>query len=161
MWCSGFGAAGASHDSPRAQTCTFEGSAFKNTTKIQREDPQRGKKRTNFPAGEGKKERNFGRSWGRAILEKGRSKGRAVQGKGGPGCLLGGVSGGGGSPGGEVSGGRSPGGLRWVSGGSLENPLPCNPPLPFDPLTLSFSLQKDKNQKENINLGFKGEFEGV
>ena len=31
-----------------------------NTTKIPREDPQRGKKRTNFAAGQGKKERNFG-----------------------------------------------------------------------------------------------------
>ena len=47
--------------------------AFKNTTKIQREDPQRGKKRTNFAAGEGKKRAKF---W--------RSRGRAVQGKGGP-----------------------------------------------------------------------------
>ena len=57
--------------------------AFKNTTKIQREDTQRGKKRTNFAAGEGKM-RNFGRSRGRAVQGKGgpgegRSKGRAVQ----------------------------------------------------------------------------------
>ena len=53
--------------------------AFKNTTKIQREDTQRGKKRTNFAAGEGKKkERNFGRSRGRSV--PGRTvAGRAVQ----------------------------------------------------------------------------------
>ena len=43
-------AAGASHDSPRAQTCTSEG-PDQNTTKIPREDTQR----------EG------GRSWGRAV----------------------------------------------------------------------------------------------
>ena len=45
--------------------------AFKNTTKIQREDTQRGKKRTNFAAGEGKKERNCGRSRGREVQRKG------------------------------------------------------------------------------------------
>ena len=44
------------------QTCIYEGLGLQNTTKIQREDTQRGKKRTNFAAGEGKKERNFGRS---------------------------------------------------------------------------------------------------
>ena len=32
-------AAGVSHDSPRARTCTFEGPNASNTTKIQREDP--------------------------------------------------------------------------------------------------------------------------
>ena len=43
--------AGVSHDSPRAQTCTFEGPSIqKNTTKIQREDPQRGTKRANMVA---------------------------------------------------------------------------------------------------------------
>ena len=47
------------------------------------EDPQRGKKRTNFAAGEGKIERNFGRSRrkaskGRAV--PGRAQGRAVPG---------------------------------------------------------------------------------
>ena len=42
------------------QTCTFERPGASNTTKIPREDPQRGKKRTNFVAGEGKKARNFG-----------------------------------------------------------------------------------------------------
>ena len=57
---SGFDAARVSHDSPRAQTCTFEGPGASNTTKIPREDPQRGKKRMNFAAGEGKKARNFG-----------------------------------------------------------------------------------------------------
>ena len=108
------GAAGVSHDSPRAQTCTFEGPrVFKNTTKIQREDPQRGKKRTNFAAGQGKNSAKF---WavrrravpGRAVLGKGGPGGRA-----GPGCLLGG----------GVSGG-SPVGLRWVSGTPTFNPLP-------------------------------------
>ena len=58
---------GVSHDSPRAQTCTFEGLGLQNTTKIQREDTQRGKKRTNLAAG-GKKRAKF---W-------------AVQAKGGP-----------------------------------------------------------------------------
>ena len=62
------GAAGVSHDSQRAQTCTFEGLGLQNTTKIQREDTQRGKKRTNFAAGEGQKRAKF---W-------------AVQGKDGP-----------------------------------------------------------------------------
>ena len=38
-------AAGVSHDSPRAQTCTFLGSGASNTTKIQREDTQRDTKR--------------------------------------------------------------------------------------------------------------------
>ena len=42
------------------QTRTFERPGALNTTKIPREDPQRGKKRTNFAAGEGKKARNFG-----------------------------------------------------------------------------------------------------
>ena len=54
----------------------------KKTTKIQREDPQRGKKRTNFSAEEGKKERNFGRSRGRAVQGKG---GRGKDGPGSPG----------------------------------------------------------------------------
>ena len=67
-------AAGVSHDSPRAQTCTFKGPGLQNTTKIQREDTQRGKKRTNFAAGEGKKRAKF---W--AV------QGKGVQGKGGPG----------------------------------------------------------------------------
>ena len=53
------GATGVSHDSPKAQTCTFERPGASNTTKIPREDPQRGKKRTNFPAGEGKKSAKF------------------------------------------------------------------------------------------------------
>ena len=73
------GAAGVSHDSPRAQTCTFEDPVFKNTTKIQREDTQSGKKRTNFAAGERKKRAKF---W--AVQEKG-VQGKGVQGKGGPG----------------------------------------------------------------------------
>ena len=55
---------------------------FKNTTKIQREDTHRVKKRTNFAAGEGKKERNFGRSRGRAV------PGRAVPGRAVPGSAV-------------------------------------------------------------------------
>ena len=52
----------ASHDRPRAQTCTFEGPGLQkhhqNSTKG---PPKREKKRTNFAAGEiEKKERNFG-----------------------------------------------------------------------------------------------------
>ena len=50
---------GVSHDSPRAQTCTFEGPGASNTTKIPREDPQREKKNENG-GGRGKKARNFG-----------------------------------------------------------------------------------------------------
>ena len=48
----------ASHDSPRAQTCTFEGPGLKkNTTKIQREDPrEREKKQSENGCGRGKKE---------------------------------------------------------------------------------------------------------
>ena len=41
------------------QTCTFERPGASNTTKIQREDTQRGKKRTNFAAGQGKKGAKF------------------------------------------------------------------------------------------------------
>ena len=56
---------------------------FKNTTKIQREDIQRGKKRTNFAAGEGKKRAKF---WAVPEAVPGRAvPGRAVPGKGGPG----------------------------------------------------------------------------
>ena len=47
---------------------------FKNTTKIQREDTQRGKKGTNFAAGEGKKRAKFWAVPGRAV------PGRAVPG---------------------------------------------------------------------------------
>ena len=75
------GAAGVSHDSPRTPNVHISGpQPSKNTTKIPRVDLQRGKKRTNFAAGEGKKRAKF---W-------------AVQGKGGPGE---GRSGGGGSGG--------------------------------------------------------------
>ena len=50
-----------SHTTARElQTCTFERPSASNTPKIPREDPQRGKKRTNFAAGQGKKARNFG-----------------------------------------------------------------------------------------------------
>ena len=58
--------------------------AFKNTTKIQREDTQRGKKRTNFAAGDGNKRAKFWAVQGKGGPGEGRSRGRAVQGKGGP-----------------------------------------------------------------------------
>ena len=75
--CLGGGASGAncvvtSHAlkwSETAKRAHLSAPALQNTTKIPREDPQRGKKRTNFAAGEGKKSAKF---W-------------AVQGKGGPG----------------------------------------------------------------------------
>ena len=41
------------------QTRTFERPGASNTTKIPREDPQRGKKRMKFPVGEGKKRAKF------------------------------------------------------------------------------------------------------
>ena len=41
------------------QMCTFERPGASNTTKIPREDTQRGKKRTNFAAGEGNKSAKF------------------------------------------------------------------------------------------------------
>ena len=64
--------------------------AFKNTTKIQREDPQRERKRAKMGAGEGKKVRNFGRSDG------GGSGGGGPSGRGsGAGGPAQGVSGGG------------------------------------------------------------------
>ena len=69
------GPPGFHSDSPRAQTCSFEGLGLQNTTKIQREDTQRGKKRTNFAAGEGKKERNFWAVQGKGGLGKGGSRG--------------------------------------------------------------------------------------
>ena len=40
------------HDSPRAQTCTFEGPNLQNTTKISREDPQEREERMKIVAGE-------------------------------------------------------------------------------------------------------------
>ena len=91
------GAAGVSHDSLRVQTCTFEGPGLQNTTKIQREDTQRGKERTNF-AGEEKnakfwapppfgaeREREKERKWGRERDKIQRNFGRrVVRRKGGP-----------------------------------------------------------------------------
>ena len=58
----GFGAAGVSHDSPRAHTCTFEGLGASNTTKIPREDTQRDTKKSETGGGRRKKSRNFGPS---------------------------------------------------------------------------------------------------
>ena len=45
------GATGVSHDSPRAQMCTFQGPGASNTTKIPGEDPKRGMKRRNVAGG--------------------------------------------------------------------------------------------------------------
>ena len=49
--------AGASHGSPRAQTCTFEGPSASNTTQIPREDPQEREDRMNIVAGGEKSEK--------------------------------------------------------------------------------------------------------
>ena len=60
--CGGFGAAGASHDSPRTPNVHISGPwRFKNTTKIQRKDTQEREERKKIVAGVGKKKaRNFG-----------------------------------------------------------------------------------------------------
>ena len=47
------------YDSPRANTCTFQGPGSSNTTKIQRKDPQEREERMKFPAGDGKKSAKF------------------------------------------------------------------------------------------------------
>ena len=66
VWCVfmifvGAWAAEASHDdTENSKRVHFRVPEFKNTTKIQREDTQRGKKRTNFAAGEGKKSKILG-----------------------------------------------------------------------------------------------------
>ena len=52
------GAAGASHDSPRTPNVHISGPGASNTTKIQREDTHRDKKRTKTGAG-GKKKGKF------------------------------------------------------------------------------------------------------
>ena len=48
------GGFGTSHDSPRAQTCTFQGSGASNNTKIPRENPQESEEREKIVAGEGR-----------------------------------------------------------------------------------------------------------
>ena len=58
--------AGVSHDSPRTQTCTFQGPGLQNTTKFQRKDPSRKMKRMKTVAGEGKKKSEW------AVLRRGR-----------------------------------------------------------------------------------------
>ena len=57
-------AAGVSHDSPRAQTCTIGPDLQKHHQNSTRRPPERKRKRANMGAGEGKKTRNFGRSTG-------------------------------------------------------------------------------------------------
>ena len=58
------GAAGVSHDSPRAQKCTFEGPGLQSHHQNSTKRPPREEERMKIVAGEGKKERNFGRSGG-------------------------------------------------------------------------------------------------
>ena len=53
-------AAGARTRQPELQTCTFQGPGASNTTKIPREDPQRGKKERILRREREKKARNFG-----------------------------------------------------------------------------------------------------
>ena len=64
--------------------CQFEGPGASNTTKIPREDTQRGKKRTNFAAGEGKKKSQILGGPGEGRSREGRSWEGGL-GKGGPG----------------------------------------------------------------------------
>ena len=75
----GLMAAGVSHDSPRAQTCTFEGSGLhkhqQNSTK--RTNKREGEQ-NKIVVGEGKKERHFGRPGGGGSGGGG-SSGRVVQ----------------------------------------------------------------------------------
>ena len=74
------GAAGVSHDSPRAQTCTFEGPGLqKHNQNSTKRHPEREEK-NEFCGGRGKKKSEILGGPG-----EGRSRGRAVQGKGGPG----------------------------------------------------------------------------
>ena len=73
-------AAGASHDSPRAQTCTFEGPGLQNTAKTQREDPLGREERMKIGEGGKKKKRNFG-----SLAEGERGSGEAGRGSGGSG----------------------------------------------------------------------------
>ena len=49
----------ASHDSPKALTCTFQDPGASNTTKIPRKDPQEREERMKIVAGEGKKRAKF------------------------------------------------------------------------------------------------------
>ena len=106
------GAAGVSHDSPRAQSCTFEGSGLQKHNQNSTRRPPEREEKNEFSGGRGKKKNEILGGPGEGGLGERTVGERAALGKGGPGCLLGGVSGG--SPG--VSGG-SPGGLRGFSGG--------------------------------------------
>ena len=88
------GAAGVSHDSPRAQTCTFERPVFKTPPKFNEKTP-REEEKNEFFGGRGKKRAKFWAVQGKGCPAEGgpgkggpgegRSRGRAVQGKGGPG----------------------------------------------------------------------------
>ena len=73
-----FGAAGASSDSPRAQTCTLQGPGASNTTKIPRKDTQEREEKKENCGRRGKKSEIFGGPG------KG-ARGRGGPGKGGPG----------------------------------------------------------------------------
>ena len=81
--CSIF--ARSSHDSPRAQTCTFEGPRLQKHHQNSTRRHQRGKKRTNFAAGEGQKRAKFWAVPGRAVPGEGRSREGRSPGRGGPG----------------------------------------------------------------------------
>ena len=56
--------AAVSHDSPRVQTCTLRVPEFKNTTKIQREDPQRESTKSEILVGRGEKRAKAGSGGG-------------------------------------------------------------------------------------------------
>ena len=82
-------AAGASHDSPRAQTCTFRVPAFKTSPEFNEKNPERGKKELILWREREKKREILG-----GPAEGGQAKGgpgeggpwgRAVPGEGGPG----------------------------------------------------------------------------
>ena len=55
------------HDSPRAQTCTFEGPGLQNITKIQREEPREREKKNEFCGGRGRKKSEILGGPGRAV----------------------------------------------------------------------------------------------
>ena len=77
-------ALGLSCATPAAlQMCTFQGPGLQKHHQNSTRRPLRGKKRTNFAAGEGKKRANLGAVQGKGGPGEGRSKG-TVQGKGGP-----------------------------------------------------------------------------
>ena len=67
-------AAGASHDSPRAQTCTFHGPGLQTPPRFNEKTP-RDRKRAKWWREREKKERNFGRSGGGGPVSGGLAQG--------------------------------------------------------------------------------------